>query len=83
MFAQTDECGVRLIKQLEFEKFSTEDATYAVEVLNVDWKDQAAKKAKQYMDGGSFSRDGLKGQLKFEGFTEEEAEYGVAQTYDK
>jgi hypothetical protein len=72
-----------LIKQLEYEKFSTEDATYAVEALDVDWKDQAAKKAKEYMESGSFSRDGLKGQLTYEGFSAEEAEYGAAQTYDK
>ena len=43
---------------------------------------QAAKKAKEYLPVSSHSREGLKNQLKFEGFTEEEAEYGVAQSYD-
>ena len=32
-----------LIDQLEFEGFSNEDATYAVNKLNVDWKEQAKK----------------------------------------
>jgi hypothetical protein len=72
-----------LVKQLEYEDYSTEDATYAVDALDVDWKDQAAKSAKEYMDVSSYSRQGLKDQLKYEGFTEEEAEYGVAQVYDK
>lgn len=68
-----------LIKQLEFEKFSTEDATYAVNSLDVDWNEQAAKKAKQYLDSMGFSRDGLIQQLEFDGFTTEQAEYGVTQ----
>jgi colicin import membrane protein len=36
-----------LIKQLEFEGFSNEDATYAVNQIDVDWKEQAVKKAKR------------------------------------
>lgn len=66
-----------LIKQLEFEKFSTEDATFAVENIDVDWNEQAAKKAKSYLDTSAFSRDGLIGQLEFDGFTTEQATYGV------
>lgn len=66
-----------LIDQLEFEKFSTEDATYAVDKLNPDWNEQAARKAKTYLDVSGFSRDGLIQQLEFEGFTSEQAVYGV------
>lgn len=66
-----------LIEQLEFEKYSTEDATYAVDSLNVDWKDQAVKKAKSYLNYSAFSKEGLIEQLEFEGFTNEEAVYGV------
>ncbi|WP_420179830.1 Ltp family lipoprotein [Paenarthrobacter sp. TA1.8] len=69
-----------LIKQLEFEKYSTEDATWAVERVKVDWNEQAAKKAKNYLDFSSFSHAGLVDQLLFEGFTAEQAEYGVSQT---
>jgi hypothetical protein len=69
-----------LIKQLEFEGFSTEDATYAVDALNPDWNEQAAKSAKNYLDTMAFSRAGLIEQLIFEGFTQEQAEYGVSTT---
>lgn len=66
-----------LIKQLEFEKFATEDATWAVDHVTVDWKEQAVKKAKSYLDTQAFSRQGLIDQLTFEGFLPEEAEHGV------
>lgn len=69
-----------LIKQLEFDKFSNADATFAVNNLKVDWKEQAGKKAQDYIDMTSFSRQGLIDQLKFDGFTTEEATYGVDQT---
>lgn len=66
-----------LIGQLEFEGFSTEDATYAVDNVGADWNAQAAGKAKSYIEYSSFSRAGLIDQLIYEGFTPEEAEYGV------
>jgi len=69
-----------LIDQLEFEGFSTEDATWAVDRVSVDWNEQAAKSAKSYLDYSSFSRSGLVDQLIFEGFTPDEANYGVSQT---
>lgn len=68
-----------LISQLEFEQFSTEDATFAVDHIEVDWNEQAAKKAKQYLDISAFSRDGLINQLEFDKFTTEQATYGVEQ----
>lgn len=69
-----------LIGQLEFEGYSTEDATWAVDRLTVDWNAQAALKAKEYLDYTAFSRSGLIDQLLFEGFTPEQAEYGVSTT---
>jgi type IV secretory pathway VirB10-like protein len=69
-----------LIEQLMYEGFSTEDATYAVDALNVDWNEQAAKKAAEYLDYTSFSHSGLVEQLVYEGFTQEQAEYGVSTT---
>lgn len=48
-----------LIGQLEFEDFSTADATYVVDHVTVDWDEQAANSAKSYMDLSSFSRQGL------------------------
>lgn len=66
-----------LIEQLEFEGYSTEDATYAVDNCGADWNEQAAKSAEAYLEYMAFSRDGLIEQLQFEGFTYEQAVYGV------
>jgi hypothetical protein len=45
----------------------------------VDWKEQAALSAENYLSMQAFSREGLIQQLKFEGYTQAEAEYGVKQ----
>ena len=70
-----------LIRQLEeFEKYSHEDAVYAVDHCGADWNEQAARKAKDYLEVLSYSKSGLIEQLeKFEGFTHEQAVYGVEQ----
>jgi len=67
-----------LIGQLEFEGFSTEDATYGVDSLEVDWSAQAAAKAADYLSVSAFSHSGLVDQLIFEGFSAEQAEFGVS-----
>jgi type IV secretory pathway VirB10-like protein len=69
-----------LIKQVEYEGFTQEDAAYGVDALNVDWNEQAAKKAAEYLDYTSFSRSSLTEQLLYEGFTQAQAEYGVGTT---
>jgi len=66
-----------LIKQLEYEKFSLDDATYGVDAQNADWNTQAAKSATSYLKTMSFSRSGLIAQLVYEGFSQSQAEYGV------
>lgn len=66
-----------LIKQLEFEKFSNDDAVYGADHSGANWNEQAAKKAKSYMGYSSFSRGSLIEQLLFDKFTQEQAEYGV------
>ncbi|GAP53501.1 hypothetical protein AHiyo6_00660 [Arthrobacter sp. Hiyo6] len=68
-----------LIKQLAFDKFSTADATWAVDRVAADWNEQAAKKAKDYLGFTSFSHSGLVDQLAFDGFTPAQAEYGVSK----
>ncbi len=68
-----------LIEQLEYEKFSHEDAVYAADNCGADWNEQAAEKAKAYLDMMSFSRDGLIEQLEYDGFTNEQAVYGAEQ----
>ena len=66
-----------LIKQLEFEGYTTDEATYAVNNVGADWNEQAEKMAQAYLDYSSFSRQGLIDQLVFEGFTRAQAEHGV------
>jgi len=70
-----------LVNQLEFEGYSTADATAAVDSVSVDWYKQAARKADEYLSVSSFSESGLVEQLEFEGFTRKQAEYGVGQAY--
>lgn len=67
-----------LIEQLEYEGFSTADATFAVDTITVDWNAQAAKAAKAYLDYSAFSRSGLIEQLEYEGYTPAQAAYGAA-----
>lgn len=69
-----------LIEQLEYESFSEDDATYAVDNCGADWKKQAVLKAKQYRGYSAFSHKGLVEQLEYEGFTHEQAEYGATQS---
>ena len=70
-----------LIKQLEFEGYTTNEATYAVNNCGANWKEQAVRVAKNYLNTMPFSREGLIEQLEFEGFTNEEAVYGVNIAY--
>ena len=66
-----------LIKQLEFDGYSSEDATYAADNCNANWNEQAAKSAKNYLDTMPFSKSELIHQLEFDGYSKEEAEYGA------
>ena len=74
-----------LIDQLSSEygdQFPLEDATVAVDSLNVDWNAQAAKSAQSYLDMMGFSCDGLIDQLSSEygdKYTVEQATYGAQQ----
>ena len=63
-----------------FEGYSRDDATYAVDAIYVDWSQEAADMAAEYLSNQSFSHSGLVDQLVFEGFSQEEAEYGVSTT---
>jgi hypothetical protein len=66
-----------LVKQLEFEGYTQEEAVYGVDKCDADWNEQAAKSASNYLDIMPFSRTELISQLEFEGFTRQQAEYGV------
>jgi colicin import membrane protein len=68
-----------LIDQLEYEQYSTADATFAVDSLNVDFNAQAAKVAQAYLDYTGFSCQGLIDQLEYEQFTADQATFGARQ----
>ena len=66
-----------LIEQLEYEKFSHDDAVYAADNCGADWNAQALAFAKDYLDYTAFSYSGLIKQLEYEKFTHEQAVYGA------
>lgn len=66
-----------LIDQLEYEKYSHEDAVYAADNCGADWNEQALKSAKNYLSFAAFSYKGLIEQLEYEQFTKEQATYGA------
>lgn len=74
-----------LIKQLSSEYgsgYSLNDATSAVDSLNVDWDEQAAKSARSYLRSSGFSCGGLIKQLSSSygsNFTTSQATYGAQQ----
>ena len=68
-----------LVKQLEFEGFTTEEATFAADHCGADWMEQAKGSALSYLNVSAFSYTGLIDQLEFEGYTTEEATYGADQ----
>lgn len=66
-----------LIDQLEFEGYSSDAATTAVDGLGADWHAQAIRSAQSYLDVMPFSHSGLVDQLIYEGYTPDQAEHGV------
>ena len=66
-----------LIRQLQYEGFSLEDATYGTDAQNADWSAQAVKTGTSYLRSSSFSRTSLISQLEYEGFSASQATYGT------
>ena len=66
-----------LIHQLEYEQYSTEDATFAADNCGADWTEQALKTALSYLKYSAFSYTGLIHQLEYEKFTTEQATYAA------
>lgn len=66
-----------LIEQLLFEKFTKSQAIYAVNHVNVSWKNQALKKGRSYMKMMAFSKQGLIEQLLYDKFTRAQAIYAA------
>ena len=74
-----------LIEQLSSEYgdgYRVDDATIAIDSLNIDWNEQAVRSAEQYLDMTGFSCDGLIEQLSSSAgskYTVSEANYGAQQ----
>ena len=61
------------------DRYSEDASLYAIDKLNIDWKEQALLKAKSYQMY-HYSKEKLVDQLiKFDLFTQEEADYAVEQ----
>ncbi|MCR2809261.1 MULTISPECIES: Ltp family lipoprotein [unclassified Microbacterium] len=67
-----------LIGQLEYEGYTTDEATFGADNAGADWNAEAAESATSYMEYSSFSRDGLYEQLAYEGFSDAEILFGLA-----
>ena len=67
----------KLIEQLEFDGYTTDEAIYAADNCNADWYEQAVKSGKNYLEILPLSRKALKEQLVFDEFEEDIAEYAV------
>ncbi|MBD5151194.1 MAG: hypothetical protein HDT16_01565 [Oscillibacter sp.] len=66
-----------LIDQLEYEKYTHEDAVYAADNCGADWNEQALQSAKSYLKLMEFSYEGLIDQLGYEKYTTEQATYAA------
>ena len=63
----------------EYDRYSEDATQYALNKLNVDWKEQALLKAKSYQEF-HYSKEKLVEQLiNIEKFTQEEADYAIEQ----
>lgn len=67
----------QLVSQLEYEKFSHEDAVFVVDNSKVDWNEQAVISAKTTLAAGGKSEKELKEMLIYEKFSEEQANYAI------
>ena len=62
------------------EKFTEEEAQYAIDTVEADWKENALKKAETYQETMSMSPEAIRDQLTSdygEKFTQEEADYAI------
>ena len=59
-------------------RFTQEEADYAIEQGNFDWKEEAVKQAESFARGGKITKEKLLEKLVvYRKFTQEEAEYAI------
>lgn len=66
-----------LIKQLEYDGYTTAVATYAADNCSANWNKEAKEMAEQYMDSTTYTYKDMVQQLETEGFTKEQAKFGA------
>lgn len=66
-----------LIKQLEYDGYTTDVATYAADNCSVNWNKEAKEMAEQYMDSTTYTYKEMVQQLEAEGFTKKQAKFGA------
>lgn len=66
-----------LIGQLEYEGYTTDEATWATDAAGADWNQEAAESAQSYLDHSSFSRDELADQLDYEEYSAEQIAFAL------
>lgn len=68
----------RLKHQLEFEGFTSSEATYGVDHCTADWNEQAELRADSYLSmNNGWSEKRLRHQLEYEGFTLLQIEHAI------
>lgn len=73
-----------LRKQLAFDKHPGAAITYAMDHVEADWDTEAEEAAGVYMDSGlGLSREGLRDQLRFDGFTKAQTDRAIERTWGK
>lgn len=66
-----------LVKQLEYDGYTTDVATYAADNCSANWNKEAKEMAEQYMDSTTYTYKDMVQQLETEGFTKEQAKFGA------
>ena len=66
-----------LIKQLEYDGYTTDVATYAADNCSANWNKEAKEMAEQYMDSTTYTYKDMVQQLEAEGFTKDQAKFGA------
>ena len=66
-----------LVKQLEYDGYSADVATYAADNCSANWNKEAKEMAEEYMDSTTYTYKAMVQQLEDEGFTRDQAKFGA------
>lgn len=73
-----------LRNQLAFDRHPPDAITYAMDHVDADWDAEAVEAAEIYRDSGlGLSKEGLRDQLMFEGFTKDQTAQAIERTWKR